>query len=277
MPFLKVGVENTSDIHIYYEDLGSGRPVILVHGWPLNGASWERQTSALLAAGYRVITYDRRGFGRSDKPSEGYEYNTLAGDLAKLIEALDLKDAALVGFSMGGGELARYLAKYDDGRINKVAFISCITPFLRKSEANPEGVDPKVFETMKQNIEKDRFAFLTTFFKQFYNKELLSTTSVSDEVLQNSFNVAAQSCYGAMLHCIDAWLEDFRDDLAAIKIPALVLHGEKDATLPIESTGDRTSKFIPGAEYHVIEHGPHCITWTHATEVNTHLLRFLKP
>jgi non-heme chloroperoxidase len=276
MPFLKVGVENTSDIHLYYEDLGSGRSVILVHGWPLNGASWERQTSALLAAGYRVITYDRRGFGRSDKPSDGYDYNTLTADLAKLIEALDLRDAILVGFSMGGGEVARYLGKYGDDRISKACFMSSIVPALKKTAENPEGVDPAIFETMKKNIIADRFAFLGKWVHQFYNESLISGTDVSDEVLQHTANVAACSSYGAMLFCIDAWLEDFRDDLATIKIHILVIHGDADKVLPIESTGERTAKFIPGAEYHVVEGGPHGINWTHATEVNTELLRFLK-
>lgn len=275
MPFLPVAKENSSDINLYYEDQGSGKPVVLVHGWPLNGASWERQTTALLAAGYRVITYDRRGFGRSDKPGSGYDYDTLASDLATVIRKLALKDVTLVGFSMGGGELARYMAKFDDGSVTKIAFISCITPYLRKSAENPEGVDPKVFEEIKQNIEKDRFAFLTKFFEQFYNKSLLSATHVSEEVLHHSHTVASQSNYLAMLSCVDAWLEDFRADLQSIKIPALVLHGEKDAVLPIAATGDRMRSFLPQADYYTIEHGPHNVLWTHAAFVNQRLLEFL--
>lgn len=275
MPFLPVGKENSHDINLYYEDQGSGKPVVLVHGWPLNGASWERQTAALLSAGYRVIAYDRRGFGRSDKPGAGYDYDTLASDLAAVIRTLGLKDVTLVGFSMGGGELARYMSKFDDGSVTKIAFISCITPYLRKSGENPEGVDPTVFETMKENIVKDRFAFLSTFFKQFYNKSLLSDTHVSDEVLAHSANVAAQSSYTAMLWCIDSWLEDFRADLQTIRIPALVLHGDKDATLPIAATGDRMKNFLPQADYYTVEGGPHNVLWTHATFVNQRLLEFL--
>ena len=276
MPYIKVGVENASDISLYYEDLGSGKTVVLVHGWPLNGASWERQTSALLAAGYRVITYDRRGFGRSDKPSTGYDYNTMAGDLAKLLDGLDVQDATLVGFSMGGGELARYMGKYDSGRISKICFISCITPYLKQTPQNPEGVDAKVFEDIKQKVEKDRFAFYTDFFPMFYNKKLLGGTHVSDEVIQHSAVVAGQACFGATLFCIDAWLEDFRDDLAKINIPALVIHGEADQVVPIAASGERTAKFIAGADYHVVEGGPHGILWTHATEVNTALMHFLR-
>jgi non-heme chloroperoxidase len=276
MAFLTVGKENEAPIDLYYEDMGSGRPVVLIHGWPLNAASWERQTAALLAAGYRVITYDRRGFGHSSKPSTGYDYNTLAGDLSKLLEALDLNDVALVGFSMGGGEVARYLGKFDTGRVTKAVFMSAIGPNVRKSTENPEGIDPSVFETMKENIIKDRFAFLPTFFAQFYNKKLLGGTHVSDEVIQNSVHVASMSSFGAMLFCIDAWLEDFRDDMAAIKVPTLVIHGDADATMPLASTGERTPKFVAGAQLHVVEGGPHAINWTHATEVNMALLRFLK-
>jgi non-heme chloroperoxidase len=277
MPFLKVGTENTSDINLYYEDLGTGKPVVLVHGWPLDGASWERQTTALLAAGYRVITYDRRGFGHSDKPSGGYDYNTLASDLSVLIDALDLNDAALFGFSMGGGEVARYMSKFDSGRVTSVGFISAITPDLKRTTENPEGVDPEVFETMKKNIIADRFAFLPTFFGQFYNKKLLGGTHVSDELIQHSTHVAGMASYGAMLYCIDAWLEDFRDDLATIQVPSLVIHGDADATLPFASTGERTPKFLPGkTELHVVEGGPHGCIWTHATEVNKTILSFLK-
>ncbi len=276
MPFLKIGKENTSDLHLYYEDLGSGTPVVLVHGWPLDGASWERQTSALLAAGYRVITYDRRGFGRSDKPSEGYDYDTLAADLNTLLTTLDVRDAALVGFSMGGGELARYAAKFDEGRVSKYVFISCITPYLKKTAENAEGVDASAFEGIKQMIEKDRFAFYGAFFPMFYNKKLLGGTHVSDEFIAHNAVVAGQASFGATLFCVDAWLEDFRTDLTAIKVPTLVIHGDADATIPLAASGERMPKFVAGAELHVVEGGPHGLLWTHATEVNTQLLRFLK-
>ncbi|MFC6645765.1 alpha/beta fold hydrolase [Granulicella cerasi] len=276
MAFLTVGKENNADIQIYYEDRGTGKPVLLIHGWPLSGASWEKQIAALLAAGYRVITYDRRGFGKSSQPSEGYDYNTMAQDTAKLIEALDLKDLTIVGFSMGGGEVARYLGKYDTGRVSKAVFMSSIAPALRKDGSNPDGVDPSVFEEIKQNIEKDRYKFLAGFLKNFYSKKLVGGTDISDEAIHASFGVAAGSYYPGMLACVDAWLEDFREDLRQIKVPTLVIHGDDDLILPIDSTGKRVSEFVPQAKLVVIEGGPHGLNWTHATEVNTALLEFLK-
>ena len=275
MAFLKVGKENSADIEIYYEDRGTGKPVLLIHGWPLSGAAWERQAAALLASGHRVITYDRRGFGRSSQPSIGYDYDTLATDTYKLIEALDLHDVTLVGFSMGGGEVARYLGKYNNGRVTKAVFMASIVPALRHSADNPEGIDPKVFEGIKQGIEADRFAFLDAFLKNFYNKKLVGGTDISDEAMHASFNVGSASSYHAFLNCVDAWLEDFRTDIAAIKIPTLVIHGDADQILPIEATGKRTAALIPGAELHVVAGGPHGLNWTHATEVNKVLLAFL--
>jgi non-heme chloroperoxidase len=277
MARLKVGKENNTDIEIYYEDRGTGKPVVLIHGWPLNGASWERQAAALLAAGYRVITYDRRGFGRSSAPGNGYNYDTLAGDTSKLIEALDLHDATLVGFSMGGGEVARYFGKYaESGRVTKAVFMSSIAPALRHSGDNPEGIDPKVFEGIKQHIEADRFVFLETFLKNFYNYKLLFNTHISDAAIHASFNVAAASNYLAMLNCVDAWLEDFRGDIAQIHVPTLVIHGDSDHILPIEANGKRTAALIPGAQLHIVQGGPHGLNWTHATEVNKALLAFLE-
>ena len=276
MAHLKVGTENNTDISLFYEDHGTGKPIVLIHGWPLSGASWERQTAALLAAGYRVITYDRRGFGKSSQPTDGYDYNTLAKDTWHLLEALDLQDVTLVGFSMGGGEVARYLGKYNEGRVTKAVFMSAVPPALRKSTENPEGVDASVFEGIKQGIEKDRFAFLEHFLENFYNKKLIGGTDISDAAIHASFNVATYSSYYAMLNCVDAWLEDFRGDLAQIKLPTLVIHGDADQILPIDATGKRTAALIPGAVLHVVKGGPHGLNWTHATEVNTALLSFLK-
>ena len=277
MAYLKVGEENNTDIEIYYEDRGTGKPVVLIHGWPLSGASWERQTAALLAAGYRVITYDRRGFGRSTQPGTGYDYDTLARDTFELIETLDLHDATLVGFSMGGGEVARYFGKYNDnGRVTKAVFMSSVAPALRKDGDNPEGVDPAVFEGIKRGIEADRFVFLETFLKNFYNKKLVGGTDISDAAIHASFNIASASSYQAFLNCVDAWLEDFRGDIAQIKVPTLVIHGDSDQILPIDATGKRTAALIPGAQLHVVEGGPHGLNWTHATEVNKALLAFLK-
>lgn len=276
MAHLKVGTENSTDISLYYEDHGTGKPVVLIHGWPLSAASWERQTHALLAAGYRVIAYDRRGFGRSSQPSEGYNYDTLAQDTYKLLEALDLHDVTLVGFSMGGGEVARYLGKYNNGRVTKAVFMASIVPALRKSGDNPEGIDASVFEGIKQAIEADRFAQLEGFLKLFYNKQLVGGTDISDAAIHASFNLGAQSSYEAYLNCVDAWLEDFREDIKQIHIPTLVLHGDSDQILPLDHTGRRTADLIPNAILHVVKGGPHGLNWTHATEVNTALLEFLR-
>ena len=275
MAYLKVGTENGSNIDLYYEDRGTGKPVVLIHGWPLSGASWERQAAALLAAGCRVITYDRRGFGRSSQPSSGYEYDTLAKDTYQVLEALDLQDVTLVGFSMGGGEVARYLGKYNEGRVTKAVFMSAIPPALRKSGDNPEGVDPAAFDGIKQGIEADRFAFLDHFLQLFYNADKLPDR-ISPAAIHASFGIAAASSYEAFLACVDAWLEDFREDLKQVKIPTLVIHGSADQIVPIDASGKRTAALIPGAQLHVVENGPHGLNWTHATEVNTALLTFLK-
>jgi len=279
MAMLTVGKENGSNIQLYFEDRGeertSGPPVVLVHGWPLSGGSWERQSAALLASGHRVVTYDRRGFGRSSAPAGGYDYDTMARDLSTLLETLDLKNVTLVGFSMGGGEVARYMGKYDQGRVARCGFISSIAPALRKDGNNPEGVNPGVFEELKHGIEKDRYAFLQGFFKMFYNQHMLSHT-VSDAKLQADFGVASASSYHAMLTCVDAWLEDFRDDVKAIKVPTIVIHGDKDQIVPFEASGARMPKLVPTAKLHVVKDGPHGVLWTHAVDVNKALLAFLK-
>jgi pimeloyl-ACP methyl ester carboxylesterase len=222
-----------------------------------------------------VITYDRRGFGRSSQPAEGYDYDTLAKDTYHLLESLDLKDVTLVGFSMGGGEVARYMGKYDNGRVSKVAFTASIAPALRKSGSNPEGVDPAVFEGIKQKIEKDRFSFIEWFLTNFYNTDKLGDR-ISAAAVHASFNVASGSSYHAFLNCVDAWLEDFRDDIKEIKVPTLVIHGDADRILPIAATGARMEKLIPGAKFHVIKDGPHGLNWTHAAEFNEALLKFLE-
>lgn len=276
MAMLTVGKENSADIQINYEDRGSGKPVVLIHGWPLSGASWERQSAMLLSAGYRVITYDRRGFGRSSGPSTGYDYNTMTADLAKLVDTLGLTDAALVGFSMGGGEVARYMGKYAGKGVSKCAFISAITPALRKDGNNPDGAPPAIFEDMKHKIEADRFSFLAGFFEAFYNKKLIGGTHISAEAITASWNVAAASSYQAMLNCIDAWLEDFRDDMKSIKVPTLVVHGDSDQIVPFEVSGKRVTQFVPHAKLHLVKGGPHGINWTHATELNKALLEFLR-
>jgi non-heme chloroperoxidase len=277
MPHLTVGKENSVNIDVYFEDHGTGKPVILVHGWPLSTASWEKQVSVLLEARYRVIAYDRRGFGNSSKPASGYNYDTMAEDLHKLVTKLDLRDAALVGFSMGGGEVARYLGAYGTQRVSEAVFISAIPPFLLKTSDNPEGVEGSIFEGIKKAIVADRPAFLSQFLHDFYNVDVLGGERVSDQVVQLSWNIAAGASPKGTLDCVSAWLTDFRKDLARIDIPTLVIHGDADRILPFAATGKRTPSFVKGSKLAVVEGGPHGITWTHAEAVNWQLLDFLAP
>jgi non-heme chloroperoxidase len=275
MAYITVGKENSGKIDLYYEDHGSGKPVVLIHGYPLSGASWEKQTAVLLAAGHRVITYDRRGFGRSSQPTTGYNYDTFAEDLHKLVKKLELRDFALVGFSMGGGEVARYLGKYGSKGVSKAVFISSVPPFLLKTPDNPEGVDRSVFEGIEKAVAADRYAFFTEFFKDFYNTDLLLGKRVSEQVVQASCNVAAGASATASLACVPTWHEDFRKDLARVDVPTLVIHGDADRIVPISASGLRTANLISGARLSVVKDGPHCITWTHADEVNPALVGFL--
>jgi non-heme chloroperoxidase len=275
MPTITVGKENSGDIELYYEDHGSGSPVVLVHGWPLSGASWEKQVPVLLEAGHRVIMYDRRGFGESSKPATGYEYDTFAEDLHKLVTTLNLHEAALVGFSMGGGEVARYLGKYGSKRVSKAVFIASIPPFLLKTADNPEGVDGAVFEGIKKGIAADRLAFLSQFLSNFYNVDVLRGKQISDQAVQLSWNIAAGASPKGTLDCVSAWLTDFRNDLKKIDVPTLVVHGDADRILPLAATGKRTQEFVKGSKLVVVEGGPHGLTWTHAEKVNRELLAFL--
>jgi non-heme chloroperoxidase len=275
MPYVTAGKENSGDIELYYEDHGSGQPVVLIHGYPLSGASWERQVPALLGAGYRVITYDRRGFGKSSQPATGYNYDTFAEDLHRLITELELRNITLAGFSMGGGEVARYIGKYGSSSVSKAVIISGVPPYLLKTANNPEGVDGSVFEGIEQAVAADRYAFFTGFFKNFYNTDLLLGKRVSEQVVQASWNVAAGASATASLACVSAWCEDFREDLARIDVPTLVLQGDADRILPITSTGLRTASLIRGARQLIVKDGPHGIPWTHAEEVNAEMLSFL--
>jgi non-heme chloroperoxidase len=275
MSFIKVGTENSAEIKLYYEDHGAGKPVVLIHGWPLSGRSWEKQVSALLKAGRRVITYDRRGFGESSRPALGYDYDTLAGDLRTLMVALDLQNAALVGFSMGGGEVARYLGTYGSDRVSHAVFMAAIPPFLLKTRENPAGVDGQVFDGIKAAIVADRPAFLSTFLTNFFNVDLLGGTKVSDEVIRANWNIAAGASPTGTLACVSAWLTDFRDDLKRADVPTLVIHGDADRILPLAATGTRTHELIKGSRLVVVNGGPHGLNWTHAEEVNRELLQFL--
>jgi pimeloyl-ACP methyl ester carboxylesterase len=275
MPYITVGKENSANIDLYYEDHGSGTPVVLIHGYPLSSASWEKQIPVLLAAGHRVITYDRRGFGRSSQPTTGYNYDTFAEDLRKVVTHLDLRDFALAGFSMGGGEVARYLGKYGSKGVTKAVFLSSVPPYLLKTPDNPDGVDGSVFEGIQKAVSADRYAFFTDFFKNFYNTDLLLGKRVSEQAVQASWNIAAGASATASLACVPTWHEDFRKDLAQIDIPTLVMQGDADRILPIAASGRRTAQLIKGARMVVVKDGPHCITWTHADEVNRELLEFL--
>lgn len=276
MAKVTVGHENSTPIELYYEDHGDGSPVVLIHGWPLSGAFWEKQVTALLDAGHRVITYDRRGFGRSSRPEIGYNYDTFANDLHGLVTHLMLCDFSIVGFSMGGGEVARYLAKQRSIQVNKAVFIAAITPYLLKTPDNPEGVDKDVFDGIKQAIASDRPAFLTTFFNNFYNTDILKGKRVSDQVVQYSWNVGVGASPRGTLDCVDAWLTDFRKDLTQIDIPTLVIHGDSDRILPAAVTANRMATAVKGARVEVLKDGPHGLLWTHADEVNRLLVEFLK-
>ncbi|HEY0450858.1 MAG TPA: alpha/beta hydrolase [Actinophytocola sp.] len=275
MPHVTVGRENSADIELYYEDLGSGSPVLLIHGYPLSGHSWEKQVPPLLAAGHRVITYDRRGFGDSSQPSGGYDYDTFTADLTTLIETLDLRDLTLVGFSMGTGEVTRYLGTHGSARVRKAVLLAPIPPFLLKTDDNPEGVDRAVFDGIEAAIVADRPAYLKAFLDDFYNVDKLGGTRISDQAWQLSWNVAAGASVIATLACVSTWLTDFRDDVSKIDVPTLVVQGDEDRILPIDATGRRLAALLKDVRFVEIPGGPHNIGWTHSDEVNAALLDFV--
>jgi non-heme chloroperoxidase len=276
MPFVNVGKENSSTIDLYYEDHGSGSSVVLIHGYPLSGASWEKQVPVLLEGGYRVITYDRRGFGYSSKPTTGYNFDTFADDLSKLVSHLGLSDFSLVGFSMGGGEIARYFGKHGSKGVKKAVFISSVPPFLLKTTDNPEGVEQVVFDGIQAAVAADRYAFFTEFFKNFFNTDVLMGKNISEEALRACWNIAASASATASYACVPTWHEDFRKDLARVDVPTLVIHGDSDRIVPMSAAGARTAKMVKGAKLLTVKDGPHCITWTHSREVNSALLDFLR-
>jgi pimeloyl-ACP methyl ester carboxylesterase len=276
MPYLTVGEENSGAIDLYYEDHGAGRPVVLLHGWPQSGRSWEKQVPALVAAGYRVITYDRRGFGASSKPWHGYDYDTLTRDLDRLMTKLDLRDAALVGFSMAGGEVARYPAAYGTSRVSRVVFLAAITPALLKTEGNPEGIDLAVFDGLRAGITADRPAFLTQFLANYFSLDKLLGKRISEEAVRLSWNIASQASPKGTYDLVAAWGTDFRNDLKRHELPTLIVHGDDDRIVPIAVSGKRTHALIKGSKLVTIAGGPHGLYWTHADEVNAALLEFLK-
>ncbi len=278
MGYITVGDENSTPIHLYYEDHGAGQPVVLIHGYPLNGHSWEKQTRALLSAGYRVITYDRRGFGQSSKVSTGYEYDTFAADLNIVLSTLDLHDVVLVGFSMGTGELARYVANHGHERIAKLAFLASLEPFLVQRDDNTEGVPQSVFDGIEAAAKNDRYAWFTEFYRNFYNLEENLGSRISQEVVDANWNLSVTSAPIAAYAVVPSWIEDFRGDVEAVRAagkPTLILHGTKDNILPIDATARRFRKAVPDAEYIEIEGAPHGLLWTHADDVNAALTTFL--
>ena len=278
MSLITVGNENSTPIELYYEDQGTGQPVVLIHGYPLDGHSWERQTRALLADGHRVITYDRRGFGRSSKAGVGYDYDTFAADLHAVMETLDLHDAVLVGFSMGTGEIARYVARYGAGRVAKLAFLASLEPFLVQRDDNPDGLPQQVFDDITAAASGDRFAWFTQFYRDFYNLDETLGTRVSEEVVRANWNTAVASAPVAAYAVVASWIEDFRDDVEAVRaagLPTLILHGTADNILPVDATGRRFGPLVPHADYVEIEGAPHGLLWTHADEVNAALRALL--
>jgi non-heme chloroperoxidase len=275
MTFITVGQENSGVIQLYYEDHGSGPAVVLVHGYLLDGHSWEKQEAALLDTGHRVITYDRRGFGASSRPSAGYDYDTMSADLNVLLTELGLHDAVLVGFGMGTGEVTRYLATYGSGRVRAAALIAPLPPFLLRTEDNPEGLDRSVFHEYMADVSADRPAAAKTFLDRYYNLGDLAGSHVSDQAWHNSFHVAIRASATAALQCVAACLEDFRGDLPRIDVPVLVIQGSRDRIFPPEATGDRLPPLITNIRRVVIEGGPNAIIWTHADQVNRALLDFI--
>jgi len=273
MAYVPIGFENKHNLELHFTDHGQGEPVVMIHGYPLDGSAWERQETALIEAGYRVITYDRRGFGESSKPSIGYDYDTFASDLKAVIETLELKNVTLIGHSMGTGEIARYLSRYGSENVVRAVMVSPIPPFLLKTSDNSTGVEASVFEGMKAAIKKDPYAFLTTFLKNFYSVGVLTNDGVSEEKLRADFIIGARAGAAAFLKCVDTWTEDFRPDVVKMDVPLLIIQGDNDKILPIESTAMILKNTV--GELHVVKGGSHGILWTHHEEVSQAIIEFL--
>lgn len=278
MATVTVGTENGAPIELAYTDHGSGRPVVLIHGYPLDGSSWERQERALIDAGHRVVTYDRRGFGDSTKVGGGYSYDVFADDLHALLTTLDLRDVVLVGFSMGTGELARYVSRHGHDRVAKLAFLASLEPFLVRTDDNPTGLPQDVFDGIAFSAREDRFAWFTQFFADFYNLDETLGSRISQEAVTASWNTATRSAPVAAYAVVPSWVEDFRGDVDAVRAsgkPALILHGTADRILPVDATARPFRDLLPDAEYVEVDDAPHGLLWTHADEVNEPLLRFV--
>jgi len=275
MPYIKVGQENSGSIDLYYQDHGVGRPVVLIHGYPLSGRGWDKQVPVLLEAGHRVITYDRRGFGKSSQPTTGYEYDTFAADLHTLLETLDLREVTLVGHSMGTGEVTRYLGRYGSARIARGVLVSPIPPFLLQTPDNPQGLPASLFDGFVQAAQADTPAWMKGFLDNFYNIGKLRGTLVSNQAYQASWNLAASASATAAVACIPTWETDFRADLPKIDVPMLVIQSDDDQVLPYPKTGERLPGLISDLQMAVIDGGPHGICWTHAGQVNSALQKFM--
>ncbi len=275
MSYVTVGRENSASIDIYYEDHGQGRPVVLIHGYPLSGRAWDKQVPVLLEDGHRVITYDRRGFGKSSQPTFGYDYDTFAADLKVLMDTLDLREVTLVGHSMGTGEVTRYLSAYGHARVARGVLVSPIPPYLLQADDNPEGLPANLFDGFMQSARDDAPAWMKGFLDNFYNIDVLGGTLVSDQAYQYSFSIAAAASATAAVACIPTWETDFRGDLPRIDVPMLVIQGDADRILPYPSTGQRLPGLIRDMQLVVIDGGPHAIAWTHADQVNSALLKFM--
>jgi len=276
MSTVTIGHENRQDISLYFEDHGIGLPVVLIHGYPLDGRSWEKQEQALLDAGYRVVAYDRRGFGHSSHPTIGFDYDTFTADLNVLMEHLDLHDCTLVGHSMGTGEVVRYLSRYGSARVSRGVLIESLPPYLGWSDDNPRGVERSVFERAKTAISADRPAFFKGFLDDFFNFDALRGTRVSDQAWEAAFTTSLAASPYAVHACVDAWVTDFRDDLKRIDVPILLIHGDADRVLPYSATAARMSGLVHDLTTVTVEGGPHNTPWTHPELVNRALLEFLK-
>lgn len=275
MPFIKSNQNNAETVNIYYEDSGKGKPVVFIHGWPLSGSMWEYQLTQLPQEGLRCITYDRRGFGKSDRPFGEYDYNTLTGDLKTLLDELDLNDVTLVGFSMGGGEIAKYFALHGGARVSKVVLVSAVVPYMLKTEDNPEGVPSEVFDTMTKGMIDDRPGFMQSFNADFFGVTIMHKP-VSDAFLTNSLIKVMDASPIATLRCAEAFATtDFRKDVLTINVPTLIIHGDKDKIVPIKATGEESSKLITGARYVVYEGAPHGLWYTHKEQLNQDLIDFI--
>jgi non-heme chloroperoxidase len=275
MPYVKVGQENTGPIELYYEDHGSGRPVVMIHGYPLSGRAWDKQVPVMLDDGRRVITYDRRGFGKSSQPTTGYDYDTFASDLHTLMETLDLRDVTLVGHSMGTGEVTRYLGKFGSARVAMGVLISPIPPFLLQTGDNPEGLPASLFDGFMHTAREDGPAWMKSFLDNFFNIDKFRGTLVSDQYYQACWNLATSASATAAVACIPTWETDFRGDLPKINVPMLVIQGDDDRVLPYPKTGQRLPGMIKDMQMVTIDGGPHAISWTHADQVNAALLKFM--